>query len=439
LPAQGYFGYSLSTILRPTLIRLENLQTGSARFWKIALNAVTIAAAEPKIRGNKVAPTIEGECQSRFERVRQAFIENFERRNEVGAAVAVTVGGRPVVDLWAGHLDVARSRPWRRDTIVNVFSTTKGLCALCAHRLADQGRLDFEAPVAKYWPEFAAAGKANLPVKFLLNHKAGLAAIRAPLELDDLFNWATVTSELARQEPWWQPGTKHGYHAITFGWLVGEVVRRITGKSLGTYFRDEIAGPLGADAYIGFGPALDARVADTLSAPLPAPGESNPLMDLLKDPESVSAKAINNPPNAIAAETVNSRSWRGAEIPGANGHSTARGLARIYGTLACGGELDGIKIVSPASLPRCYTEQSNGMDEVMKIPSRFSLGYMLSQPGAQLGPNQRSFGHPGAGGSLGFADLDAKVGFGYVMNQMGASLPFDPRCSALIEAVYASL
>jgi CubicO group peptidase (beta-lactamase class C family) len=388
-----------------------------------------------------VAPTIEGECESRFERVKRVFIENFDRRAEVGAAVAVTLGGRSVVDLWAGHADGTRTRPWQRDTLVNVWSTTKGLCALCAHRLADQGKLDFEAPVAQYWPEFGAAGKANMPVKFLLSHRAGLAAIRAPLKLEDQFNWAKVTSELARQEPWWQPGTKHGYHAITFGWLVGEVVRRISGKSLGTYFRDEIAGPLGADAYIGLRPELDARVAEILAAPPPKPGESNPLMELLKDSESVSAKAINNPPNAIATETVNSRAWRGAEIPGANGHSTARALARIYGALACGGELEGVKIISAASLPRCYTEQSKGMDEVLKIPTRFSLGYMLSQPGAQLGPNQRSFGHPGAGGSLGFADLDSKVGFGYVMNQMGdaAASLMDPRCAALIDAVYASL
>jgi CubicO group peptidase (beta-lactamase class C family) len=388
-----------------------------------------------------VAIESQGQCDSRFERARQAFSENFELRGEVGAAVAVTVGGRPVVDLWAGHADGARTRPWRRDTIVNVFSTTKGLCALCAHRLADQGKLDFEAPVAKYWPEFAAAGKGSIPVKYLLSHKAGLAAIRAPLEFDDLFNWAKVTSELAGQEPWWEPGSKHGYHAITFGWLVGEVVRRISGKSLGTYFRDEIAIPFGADAYIGFGPELDGRVADILGAPPPKPGEPDLFMEMLKDSESVTAKAINNPPNAIAPETINSRAWRGAEIPGANGHSTARGLAQIYGALACGGEVDGVRIISSANLPRCYTEQSKGADEVLKFPTRFSLGYMLSQPGAQLGPNLRSFGHPGAGGSLGFADLDAQVGFGYVMNQMGAAAAalIDPRCSALIDAVYASL
>jgi CubicO group peptidase (beta-lactamase class C family) len=390
-----------------------------------------------------VPATIEtqGQCEPRFERVRQVFAENFERRGEVGAAVAVTIGGKPVIDLWAGHGDAARTRPWQRDTIVNVWSTTKGLCALCGHRLADQGKLDFEAPVAKYWPEFEAAGKANIPVKYLLSHRAGLAAIRAPLKHEDLFNWQKVTSELARQEPWWQPGSKHGYHAITFGWLVGEVVRRISGKSLGTYFRDEIAAPLGADAYIGFGPELDARVADIVPAPPPKPGEPNPFLEMMKDPESVSAKAINNPNTTLLPETTNSRAWRGAEIPGANGHSTARALARIYGALSCGGELDGVRIVSSASLPRFYTEQSKGLDEVLKFPTRFSLGYMLSQPGAQLGPNQRSFGHPGAGGSLGFADLDARVGFGYVMNQMGeaAASLLDPRCAALIEAVYASL
>jgi CubicO group peptidase (beta-lactamase class C family) len=399
------------------------------------------ALAEPNLEVTVLAQLVEGRCEARFVRVKQAFVENFERRSEVGAAVAVTVDGRSVVDLWGGHMDGSRTRRWQPDTIVNVWSTTKGLCALCAHRLADRGELDFEAPVAKYWPEFGVAGKESMPVKFLLSHKAGLAAIRRPLKLEDQFNWNKVTDELACQAPWWQPGTKHGYHAITFGWLVGEVVRRISGKSLGTYFRDEIAMPLGAEAYIGFGSELDPRVAEILPAAPPKPGEPNMLMDLLKDPESVSAKAINNPPNAIGTETVNSRAWRAAEIPGANGHCTARALARIYGALACGGELDGVRLISSANLARCYTEQAKGMDEVLRIPTRFSLGFMLSQPGAELGPNQRSFGHPGAGGSLGFADLDAGVGFGYVMNQMGDSATslIDQRCAALINAVYQSL
>jgi CubicO group peptidase (beta-lactamase class C family) len=384
---------------------------------------------------------IQGDCDPRFARVREVFTDNFEQRGEVGAAVAVTVDGRPVIDLWGGYADAARTQPWQRDTLVNVYSTTKGLCALCAHRLADQGKLDFEAPVAKYWPEFAAAGKANLPVKYLLNHKAGMAAIRAPLKHDDLFSWEKVTSELARQEPWWEPGTKHGYHAITFGWLVGEVVRRISGKSLGTYFREEVAGPLGADAYIGLPAALDARVSDIITAPPPKPGERDALVDLLKDPASVSAHAIGNPPTMLAPTTVNSRAWRGAEIPGANGHSTARALARIYGAVSRGGEVDGVKLFSAAALPRAYTEQSKGFDEVLRFTTRFGLGFMLSLPGIQYGPNPHGFGHPGAGGSLGFADPDTRVGFGYVMNQMGpaTSVLLDPRCAVLIDAVFASL
>ncbi len=384
---------------------------------------------------------IQGECDARFERVKRTFAENFERRGEVGAAVSVTVDGRPVVDVWGGYTDAGKTRPWQRETMVNVWSTTKGLCAMCAHRLADQGKLHFEAPVAHYWPEFAAAGKANLPVKYLLNHQAGLAAVRTPLTHDELFSWEKVTTELARQEPWWQPGTKHGYHAITFGWLVGEIVYRISGKSLGTYFREEIAVPLGVDAYIGFGPSLDVRVSNIIPASPPQPGEPNMMLELTKDPTSVSAMAIGNPPTMLLPETTNSRAWRGAEIPGANGHSTARALARIYGALARGGEVDGVRILSARSLPRCYTEQSQGMDEVLKFPTRFSLGFMLSQPGCQLGPNPRSFGHPGAGGALGFADLDAKVGFGYVMNQMGPATTslVDPRCAALIDAIYASL
>jgi CubicO group peptidase (beta-lactamase class C family) len=203
---------------------------------------------------------------------------------------------------------------------------------------------------------------------------------------------------------------------------------------------DEIAGPLGADAYIGFGASLDARVADTISAPPPAPGEPNRFAEMLKDPDSVSAKAINNPPSTMLPTTTNSRAWRGAEIPAANGHATARALARIYGALARGGEIDGIRILGSRQIGRCYVEQSNGMDAVLGFPTRFSLGFMLSQPGAELGPNPRSFGHPGAGGSLGFADPQGKIGFGYVMNQMGSNASLiDPRTTALINAVYASL
>lgn len=384
-------------------------------------------------------PTVQGECDPRFSRVRDAFIENFAKRAEVGAATSVTVDGRCVVDLWSGFADAAKTRPWSRDTLVNVWSTTKGLCAMCAHRLADQGKLDLEAPVAKYWPEFAQGGKSSIPVSYLLNHKAGLAAIRTPLKHDELFSWEKVTTELARQEPWWTPGARHGYHAITFGWLVGEVVRRVSGKSLGAYFRDEIAKPLGADAHIGIGPEFDSRVAEIIYAPAPQPGERNIFAEMMKDPASVSYAALFNPPTMFSPETTNSRAWRGAEIPGANGHANARALARIYGALARGGEVDGVRLFGPREIERCYTEQSKGQDAVLPLTTRFGLGFMLSQVDSMLGPNPHAFGHPGAGGSLGFADPDAKVGFGYVMNQMGNEPLLDPRPAALIEALYSSL
>jgi CubicO group peptidase (beta-lactamase class C family) len=383
--------------------------------------------------------TINGEFDPKFSRVRDAFAENFSQRGELGAATSIVVDGRCIVDLWAGHANRAKTRPWERDTLVNVWSTTKGLCAMCAHRLADQGKLDFDAPVAKYWPEFAQAGKGSIPVSYLLNHKSGMAAIRTPLKHDELFSWEKVTTELARQEPWWDPGTRHGYHAITFGWLVGEVVRRVSGKSLGTYFRDDIAKPLGADAHIGVGPEFDARIAEIIYAPEPKEGEENLFAEMMKDPTSVSYNAIFNPPTLFAQETTNSRAWRAAEIPGANGHANARALARIYGALGRGGEVDGVKLFGPREIERCYTEQSKGQDAVLPLTTRFSLGFMLSQPGVMMGPNPHSFGHPGAGGSLGFADPDAKVGFGYVMNQMANDPLMDARPAALIAAVYASL
>lgn len=383
---------------------------------------------------------VEGNCDPKFRKVREVFEENFRDRKEVGASVALTVDGKSVVDLWGGYADKNRTKQWTRDTIVNVYSTTKGLTAICAHRLVDEGRLDLDAPVAKYWPEFAQAGKAKLPVRYLLSHRAGLPAVRAPLEVEDLFNWNTMCSALAATEPWWEPGTKHGYHALTFGFLVGEVVRRITGKSLGTYFRDELAIPLGLDCHIGLDASHDDRVASMIPSPPPPPDAPNIFAEVLKNPESVTAKAFNNPAAMMRPEYgANSRIWRGAELPAANGHTTARALARLYGALAIGGEVDGVRVLKPSGIARCYDEQSYGPDEVLFLTTRFSLGFMMSQPGAALGPNAHSFGHPGAGGSLGFADPDAKVGFGYTMNQMAAGILIDPRATALIEAAYQSL
>ncbi len=378
---------------------------------------------------------LEGTCDPRFRRVREVFAANFDSGKEVGAAVAIAIDAKLLVDLWGGYADQARNRPWTRDTLVNIYSTTKGLAAMCAHRLVDQGKLDLDAPVARYWPEFADKGKDKLPVRYLLSHRAGLPALHKTLPPEAGYDWNAMCRALAAEEPWWTPGTKHGYHAITYGWLVGEVIRRITGKTPGAYFRDEIVTPLGLDAHIGLDARHDPRTAEMIAAPPPPPDAPNPFAD----PESISYKAIANPLNVLDMRIVNSRAWRAMELPSANGHATARSLARVYGALARGGEVDGHRVLTRDSIARGYTEQSNGMDEVLKRPTRIGLGFMLSQPEAPLGPNPHSFGHPGAGGSLGFADPDAKLGFGYVMNQMGADPVLDQRAAALYNAAYESM
>jgi CubicO group peptidase (beta-lactamase class C family) len=315
------------------------------------------------------------------------------------------------------------------------------MTSICALRLVDQGLLDLDAPVAKYWPEFAQAGKAEVPVRYLLSHRAGLPAVREPLPAGSAYNWGTMTAALAKQEPWWEPGTKHGYHALTFGWLVGEVVRRISGKSLGTFFRDEIAGPLGLDFHIGLGAEHDARTAEMIPLEPPPPGERNVWAEILSDTESMTFKAFANPPDTMMPGTVNTREWRAAELPAANGHGNARALARVYGALACGGELDGVRLLSQAAIKMATTVQSDGPDAVLLgLPTRIGLGFWLTNETMRIGPNERAFGHAGAGGSLGFADPDARVGFGYAMNRMiGSADLVDPRWQPLIDAVYGSL
>lgn len=382
---------------------------------------------------------IHGVCDSRLQGVRDAFAENFAQGGEVGATVAATIDGKLVVDLWAGHADAARTRPWTRDTIVDVASSTKGLTTICAHRLVDAGLLDLEAPVARYWPEFAQAGKATIPVHFLLSHRAGLPAIDEPLPTEALYDWNRMTGALAAQKPWWEPGTRHGYHIFTFGYLVGEVVRRITGKSVGTYFREEVAEPLGLDCHIGLAAEHDARVAEFIAAPPPPPGQPNVLAALLKQAGPMVEKAHLNPPWTFADR--NTRAWRAAEIPAGNAHTTARALARVYGALACGGEVDGVRVLNPASIERARTVQDTGPDAVLfGLPTRFGLGFSLPSNGVGFGAASTSaFGCPGGGGSIGFADPEARVGFGYVMNQAQDAMPPDPRALRVIDALYASL
>jgi CubicO group peptidase (beta-lactamase class C family) len=378
---------------------------------------------------------IHGECAPRFAKVREAFEANFAAGREVGASFAVVLRGEPVVDLWGGFADEARTRPWERDTIVNVFSTTKAMAALCAHLLADRGRLDLDAPVAKLWPEFAAAGKGELPVRWLLSHQAGLAALREPLPSEALFDWERMTGALAAEAPWWEPGTRSGYHAMTFGFLVGEVVRRAGGRSLGALFREEVAGPLGADFHVGLPASEDPRVAELVppsAQEVAAAGQAAAV-----DPASLLGKVMGNPP--LAPALANTLPWRRAEIPAANGHGNARSVARVMAALAGGGALGGVRLLREATLERAIAEQCRGTDLVLPIPMRWGLGFMLTQPELPLGPNPRAFGHGGWGGSLGIADPDAELAFAYVMNKMSPGTTGDTRAFSLAAALYGSL
>jgi len=374
---------------------------------------------------------VQGECAARFGAVREAFAKSFAAGREVGASFAATLDGELVVDLWGGHADAARTRPWQRDTIVNVFSTTKAMAALCLHQLADRGKLDLAAPVARYWPEFAQGGKAALPVHLLLSHRAGLAALRAPLPTEALYDWGRMTSALAAETPWWEPGSRSGYHAMTYGFLVGEVLRRIDGRTLGAFFRDEVAKPQGADFWIGLPASEDARVAELVPPSAEAVAAAGAAAQ--PAPGSLLAQVMGNP--LLAPATANQLAWRRAEIPAANGHGNARSVARVMAALANGGG----GLLSAAALARATEEQCFGEDLVLGVPMRWGQGFMLASDALPLGPSRRAFGHGGWGGSLGIADPDARVSWAYVMNQMSAGTLGDTRAFELAEAFYAAL
>jgi len=380
-------------------------------------------------------PEIRGSCDARFAGVRDAMAQNFREHGEVGAAVAITVEGEPVVDLWAGWMDRARTRRWQRDTLVNVFSVGKATAALSLLILAERGRVELDAPVARYWPEFAASGKSDVTVRTLLGHRAGLPAVRRTLPSFAMYDWDLMTAALAEEEPWWEPGSQHGYHVNTFGFLIGEIVRRASGESIGAFFRREVAGPLAADFHFGIGPEHDRRIADYFFSDEPPPivaGDDDDQRRFLLRCVYV------NPPGLSGLGTVNTRAWRAAEMPSTNGHSKARAVARIYSALACGGGVDGIRLLRTETIDEATVEMSAGLDVVLRRPSRFGLGFQLTQPASPLGPNPRSFGHFGAGGSLGFADPEARLAFAYTMNQAGPRF-LNPRTRALIAAAYASL
>jgi CubicO group peptidase (beta-lactamase class C family) len=376
----------------------------------------------------RCVPEIHGHCDERFALVRDAFAANFAIADEVGASFALTVDGECVIDLWAGHTDAAKAKPWQRDTLVNVYSTTKTMTALCALALADRRVIDLDAPVCRYWPEFAQNGKQAIEVRHLLSHSAGLPGLDVQVAEEDVYDWECMTTLLAAQRPWWEPGTRSGYHPVTQGHLIGEVVRRTTGMTLGTFFRRELAEPLDADFHIGLDPRHFERVGELI----PPPGDE---WSIPGDPDSISERAFRSPPiSALASRTA---AWRTAEIPAANGHGNARSVAKVQTLLANGGSAFGKRILSRRSCERVFEEQTNGTDLVLGIPIRFGLGYALSPE--FLGSNSRVCYWGGWGGSLVVVDLDARVCFAYVMNRMSNETTGDLRGLALAATVYLSL
>lgn len=373
------------------------------------------------------AVEIHGYCDPRFLAVKDAFAENFQASLEVGASFAVTLHGEYVVDIWGGYSDVAETIPWGRDTITNVYSTVKVMTALCALILIDREQLDPDSPVADYWPEFAQAGKDKIIVRWLLSHSAGLSGFNEPLSLDIMYDWGRIIRLLERQEPWWEPGTRSGYHMVTFGYLVGELVRRISGKSIGTFFRDEVASPLYADFHIGLAQEHDARVAELIP---PSSMELPPI-----DPNSITGRTLFNSPIIPA---YSDRAWRASEIPSSNGHGNARSAARVGSILACGGELDGLRLLSQATIDQAIEEQSNGIDLVLGVPVRWGLGFGLANEKLPY-LNPRAFYWGGFGGSWLEMDPDAGMCFSYVMNKLEVNLEGDKRMLALRSAVLSAM
>jgi CubicO group peptidase (beta-lactamase class C family) len=384
---------------------------------------------------------VHGRCDPLFAKVRDAFAANFTERDDVGAAVAVWVEGDLVVDLWGGHADAAGRRPWRRDTLASVFSGSKGLTSTCIHLLADRGELDLHAPVAAYWPEFGQAGKQDVTVAMVLSHRSGVIGPRTPVHWSDTTDWNAVCAQLAAAEPWWSPGAAQGYHMVSFGFILGELVRRVTGRTLGQYLRTEIAEPLGIDVHIGLPAAEHHRCAEMVDKPhirdvlADADAPATPV-SLAEHPKAGLSVAMGFIPDDELGSHALPR-WRRGEFPATNAHVTALGMATFYNAMAQG------KLLSPDHLDLVRICQG-GNDTDLVLGSRvadhgWGLGYMLNRRRV-AGPNPRSFGHGGSGGSFAFADLEHGIGYAYVMNRFDATkCNADPRSLALSDEVYAAL
>jgi CubicO group peptidase (beta-lactamase class C family) len=376
-----------------------------------------------------MSPPTFGFTAPGFEPVREAFVRNLDSGDELGASFAVVRDGKAVVDLWGGLRDAARAVPLGEHDLFNVWSTTKGLTATCIAMLVDRKKLDYGAPVAEYWPEFGQAGKERVTVGQLLSHQAGVCGPAKKVALEDYYDHAKIVEMLAAQAPFYEPGTCSGYHAIVFGHLASELIRRTDGRSLGRFFAEEVAGPLEAETYIGLPEELDHLRVPMRASPVATP--FRPSTNYLAQ-----RAALGNP--TIDAEIPNRRDWRAAELGGAGGSVNARGLARVYGALSRGGEIDGVRLLSPEAIAKATAMQIEGVDLNLGYALRWAAGFLLNTEGL-YGPNPSSFGHSGWGGSVAFADPGARIGVGYAMSQMQPVLFGDPRAQALLEATYRCL
>ncbi|MEE9100213.1 serine hydrolase domain-containing protein [Pseudomonas nitroreducens] len=376
--------------------------------------------------------TLHGHCDHRFTPVADAFSALFEDPQERGAALCIQVGGETLVDLWAGSAGKEPGQDWQADTLLNLFSCTKTFAAVAALQLVGEGKLELDAPVARYWPEFAQAGKQAITVRQLLCHRAGLPAIREQLAPEALYDWSTMTAALAAETPWWTPGAEHGYAPITYGWLVGEVIRRVDGREPGTAIVARTAEPLGLDFHIGLDDAEFHRVAHIARSKgnLGDAAAQRLLKTMMTEPTALSTRAFTNPPSVLTS--TNKPEWRRMQQPAANGHGNARSLAGFYSGLLQG------KLLDETLLAELTREHAEGEDRTLLTCTRFGLGTMLDQPdvaNATYGLGARAFGHPGAGGSIGFADPERELAFGFVTNTLGPYVLMDPRAQRLARIV----
>jgi len=383
---------------------------------------------------------VQGLVEDGYGSVADAFAQNFADRNELGAAFCLHVNGDKKVDIFAGTANKTTGSPWTDQTLQLVFSTTKGAAAICVARLVEAGALSYDDLVATHWPEFAQNGKENVTVSQMMSHQAGLAAVDAPLSLEDVLAVGPVVEALAAQTPLWEPGSGHGYHAVTYGWLAGELVRRVDGRRIGAYFAEEVAKPLGLDFWIGLPESEESRVSHLEAAPPPTDPEELALMMQIAGPGTMGFRSLFMDGLLLAMDPennpFNTREVHATEMPAANGITDATSLSKMYAATI--GEVDGVRLLTPETVDLMRAEQVHGPDKSLVIESRFGHGMMLE---GQLTPmfGEGSFGHAGAGGSLGYAHPESGVAYGYVMNQMGGGIAGDPRTIALNDAVAACM